>query len=415
MTQLLEKEAKFKWSPQCEEAFLTLKKLLIIAPVLAQPDIEKPFDVYCDASDMGIGGVLMQDGHAIAYASWKLQCHEEHYPTHDLELLAVVHTLKVWRYYLLGNLVHIYTDHKSLKYLFTQPDLNMRQWRWLELIKNYELEVHYHPGKANVFVDALSRKHWCNHITVQFHATCCEPEEPSLWVIPQGRLNNIALIPTIKEDIIAAQRTDIGMGHLRQRMELGEAQCFQQDADGVLWFKDRLVVLKDFELRRKIMDEAHCSRYYIHPGTNKMYQDLKKNFWWTRMKREIARYVSECDTCRRIKADHLRPARNLQPLSIPEWKWENICMDFIVGLSRTSRGYNSIWVIVDRLTKSAHFIPVAMTYGQYAELYISHIVRYHGILKTIISDRGSIFVARFWEQLHECLGTHLIRSLAYHP
>jgi hypothetical protein len=165
------------------------------------------------------------------------------------------------------------------------------------------------------------------------------------------------------------------------------------------------------------MDEAHCSQYSIHPGTNKMYQDLRRNFWWTRMKREIARYVSECDTCQRIKADHLRPARNLQPLSIPGWKWENICMDFIVGLPRTSRGYNSIWVIVDRLTKSAHFIAVATTYrvGQYTELYISHIVRYHGIPKTIISDRGSIFVARFWEQLHECLGTHLIRSSAYHP
>jgi hypothetical protein len=148
-----------------------------------------------------------------------------------------------------------------------------------------------------------------------------------------------------------------------------------------------------------------------------MYQDLKKNFWWTRMKREITRYVSECDTYRRIKADHLRPAGNLQPLSIPEWKWENICMDFIVGLPRTPRGYNSIWVIVDRLTKSAHFIPVAMTYrvGQYAKLYISHIVCYHGIPKTIISDRGSIFVARFWEQLYAYLGTHLIRSSAYHP
>jgi hypothetical protein len=148
-----------------------------------------------------------------------------------------------------------------------------------------------------------------------------------------------------------------------------------------------------------------------------MYQDLKKNFWWTRMEREIAKYVSECDTCRRIKADHLRPVRNLQPLSIPEWNWENICMDFIVGLPRTSHGYNSIWVIVDRLTKSAHFIPVAMTYmvRQYAELYISHIVRYHGIPKTIIFDRGSIFVARFWEQLYKCLGTHLIRSSAYHP
>jgi hypothetical protein len=119
MTQLLEKYAKFKWSPQCEEAFLTLKKLLTTTPVLAQPDIEKLFDVYYDASGTGIGGVLMQYGHAIAYASRQLQRHEEHYPTHDLELLAVVHTLKVCRHYLLGNLVHIYTDHKSLKYLFT--------------------------------------------------------------------------------------------------------------------------------------------------------------------------------------------------------------------------------------------------------------------------------------------------------
>jgi hypothetical protein len=152
------------------------------------------------------------------------------------------------------------------------------------------------------------------------------------------------------------------MSHLRQRMESGEAQCFRQDADGVLRFKDRLVLSKDFELCRNIMNEAHCSWYSIHLGTSKMYQDLKKNFCWTRMKREIATYVSECDTYRRIKADNLRPARNLQPLSIPEWKWENICMDFIVGLPRTSRGYNSIWVIVDRLTKSAHFIPVATTY-----------------------------------------------------
>jgi hypothetical protein len=129
------------------------------------------------------------------------------------------------------------------------------------------------------------------------------------------------------------------------------------------------------------------------------------------------KYVSECDTCRRVKANHLRPTGNLQPLSIPEWKWENIYMDFIVGLPRTSDGYNSIWVAVDCLTKSAHFIPVSTIYRarQYVELYMSHIVRYHGILKTIISDRGSIFVARFWEQLHECLGTHLIRSSTCHP
>jgi hypothetical protein len=127
--KLLEKEAKFKWSSHYEEAFFTLKKLLTTTPVLAQPNIEKPFDVYCDASGMGIGGVLMQDGRAIAYAYQQLRRHEEHYPTHDLELLVVIHALKVWRHYLLGNLMYIYIDHKSLKYLFTQPDLNMRQWR----------------------------------------------------------------------------------------------------------------------------------------------------------------------------------------------------------------------------------------------------------------------------------------------
>jgi hypothetical protein len=137
------------------------------------------------------------------------------------------------------------------------------------------------------------------------------------------------------------------------------------------------------------MDEAHCFQYSIHLRTHKMYQDLKKNFWWTRMKREIARYVAEWDTCWWVKADHLRPTGNLQPLSIPEWKWEGIYMDFIVGLPRTSCGHDSIWVIVDRMTKSAHFIPVGTRYRvrQYAELYMSHIICYHGISKTIISDK----------------------------
>jgi hypothetical protein len=154
----------------------------------------------------------------------------------------------------------------------------MRQWRWLELIKDYELKVHYHPGKVNVVVDALRRKHRCNHLSVQSHHSCCGLEEPSLRVVSRGSLNNIALIPTIKENVIPAQKTDAGMEHIWRRMELGEAQCFWQDYEGVLWFKDRLVVPKNFKLRRKIMDEAHCLRYSIHPRTNKMYQDLNKNF-----------------------------------------------------------------------------------------------------------------------------------------
>ncbi|WVZ90008.1 hypothetical protein U9M48_036346 [Paspalum notatum var. saurae] len=151
--------------------------------------------------------------------------------------------------------------------------------------------------------------------------------------------------------------------------------CFTLDDQGVLWFKNRLVVPKDVELRKKILDEAHASMFTIHPGSNKMYQDLKQKFWWTRMKREIAKYVSECDVCQRRKPDHLKPAGMLQPLAFPAWKWEDVHMYFIVGLHHTQKG----------------------------------------VPRTITSDRGSLFVSRFWEQLHAALGTNLVRSSAYHP
>jgi hypothetical protein len=148
ITSLLKNDTKFNWSSRCNEAFEQLKVLLTTALVLAQPDIEKPFDVYCDASGSDLGCVLMQEGRVITYASRQLRWHEEHYPTHDLELAAVVHALKIWRHYLLGNICHIYTDHKSLKYIFTQSELNMRQRRWLELIKDYELEISLSPRQV---------------------------------------------------------------------------------------------------------------------------------------------------------------------------------------------------------------------------------------------------------------------------
>jgi hypothetical protein len=185
ITELLKNQTKFIWSPKCEKAFRILKKSLTTAPVLAQPDIEKPFDVYCDASGIGLGCVLMQEGRVIAYASRQLKRHEEHYLTHDLELAAVVHALKIWRHYLLGNTCHIYTDHKSLKYIFTQTELNMRQRRWLELIKDYDLEVHYHPGKANGVADALSRKNHCNCMTVKpmDYSLCYELEKLNIKIV----------------------------------------------------------------------------------------------------------------------------------------------------------------------------------------------------------------------------------------
>jgi len=243
---------KFHWDDNCEQAFQTLRRLLTSAPILAQPDITRPFDVYCDALGTSLGYVLMQDQRVIAYASRALRRHEENYATHDLELAAVVHALKIWHHYLLGNPVHIYSDHKSLKYIFTQSELNLRQRRWLELIKDYDLEIHYHPGKTNVVADALSRKGCYSCISATLvHATLCqEMEKLNLAIVPEGTLANITLTPTLRDQIVAAQKNNTGMEKIRQRLMKNDPKtvCFHQDSKGVLWFNNRLVVPKDLEL-----------------------------------------------------------------------------------------------------------------------------------------------------------------------
>jgi hypothetical protein len=187
---------------------------------LAQPDTSRPFDVYCDASGTELGCVLMQDNRVIAYASRALWTHEQNYPTHDLELAAVIHALKLWRHHLMGTKCHIYTDHKSLKYIFTQVDLNMRQRRWLELIKDYDLEVHYHPSKANVVANALSRKPHCHCLSVEvFNNTLCwEMKKLNLEIVPQGSLNHIAIEPTLQDSIVMAQQYDKGVKIIKQQL-----------------------------------------------------------------------------------------------------------------------------------------------------------------------------------------------------
>jgi hypothetical protein len=208
------------------------------------------------------------------------------------------------------------------------------------------------------------------------------------------------------------------MTQLKRRLLEGDLKvnCFPEDAEGTLWFKDRLVVPKKEALKKKILDEAHTSRYSIHLGSTKMYHDLRRQFLWTRMRHETARYVSECDTCQKVKANYMKPGGLLQSHSIPEWKCNDISMDFIVGLPMTARKFDSILVILDQLTKSTHSIPVNMNYNaqKYAGIYVSRVLCLHGVAKMIISDRVSQFIARFWLQLHTSLRTHLIHTLAYH-
>ncbi|GJS51708.1 putative reverse transcriptase domain-containing protein [Tanacetum coccineum] len=255
----------------------------------------------------------MQRGKVIPYAARQLKIHEENYTTHDLELGTVVFALKIWRHYLYGTKSVIYTDHKSLQHIFSQKELNMRQRRWIELFSDYDCEIRYHPGKANVVADALSRK---------------ERVKPK-----RVRAMNMILQSSIKDRILAAQKEAVDEFAVLQK---GLDEMIEQRSDGTLYYLDRIWVPLKGEVRTLIMDEAHKSKYSIHLGADKMYYDLRDRYWWPGMKKDIAEYVSKCLTCLKVKAEHQRPSGLLQQPKIPVWKWEGIAMDFVTKLPRTS-------------------------------------------------------------------------------
>jgi hypothetical protein len=203
MTELLEKGKTFEWTPRREASFQVLRKRLATTPVLNMPDMEKPFSIYCDASGQGLGCVLMQDGHVVAYASRQLRKHEEKYPTHDLELADIVHALKIWRHYIIGKICEVYSDRKSLKYIFTQLDLNLWQRRWLELIKDYDLGINYHPGKANVVTDVVSKRSHLNILATRelFPKFCKEFEKLNLGWVSNTEVITMEVDSTLEQDI----------------------------------------------------------------------------------------------------------------------------------------------------------------------------------------------------------------------
>lgn len=426
LTKLTRKDVLLIWNEDCEKAFKELKKKLTIAPVLTIPSGGGGLVIYSDASLQGLGCVLMQNGKVVAYASTQLKVHERNYPTHDLELAAVVFTLKVCRHYLYGEKFELFSDHKSLKYLFSQKELNMRQRRWMELIKDYDFTLEYHPGKANVVADALSRKPRGVVASVMAYEwkmleMASEIDLKPTTVGGDVFLGSMTVQPSLISKVIQEQAQDVGM---RAKMvELTIEPTFiglsewTIGNDGGLRYRGKLCVPESKNLKREIMDEAHRSKYTVQSGSTKMYKDLRRQFWWIAMKREVGQYVTKCLTCQRVKAEHQRPSGLLKPLSIPIWKWENIAMDFVVGLPKTKQGHDAIWVIVDRLTKSAHFLPVSMKYSvdTLSKLYIREVVKLRGIPISIVSDRDARFTSKFWNSFQKAMGTRLDMSTAFHP
>ncbi|CAL2257126.1 unnamed protein product [Prunus armeniaca] len=423
MTKLTQKGVKFIWTQECEKSFQELKTRLTTAPILIIPERDIGYVVYTDASKQGLGCVLMQSDRVVAYASRQLKNHERNYPRHDLELAAIVHTLKTWSHYLYGERFEFYFDHKSLKYLFTQKELNLRQRRWMEYLEDYDFGLHYHLGKANIVADALSRNTNGFVAGLQIYKwkmmNCIQDYNLHVNVLEHGAyLYNLVTRPTLLGKVVEKQQEDNSCKSIQEHILDGdkiEGWTFHEE-DG-LRYLGKLYVPEIPELKNEILHEAHYSSYIIHPGSTKMYQDLRRPFWWNGMKRDVAIFVSTCLTCQQVKAEHQKPAGPLQPLPVAQWKWDHITMDFVTGLPRSPRGKDAIWVIVDRLTKSAHFISVKTTYSTETleKLYIREIVRLHGIPISIVSDRDSKFTSQFWGALKKALGSQLNFSSAFHP
>nr|GFA52119.1 putative reverse transcriptase domain-containing protein [Tanacetum cinerariifolium] len=363
-------KVKFEWDNKQEAAFQLLKQKLCSAPILALPEGSEDFIVYCDASNKGLGTVLMQREKVISYASRQLKVHEKNYTTHDLELGAVVFALKIWRHYLFGTKCTVFIDHKSLQHIIDQKELNMRQRRWLELLSDCDCKIRYHPGKGNVVADALSRKE----------------REPPLRVralvmtigldLPRQILN--AQTETRKPENIKEE--DVG-GMLVENSKDPEKVRTPCGWNPMPQWQEWVTTV--------IMHEPHKSKYSIHPGSDKMYQDMKKLYWWPNIKADIATYVSKSLTYVKFKAEHQKPSGLVVQTKIPEWKWDNITMDFITKLPQSSQGYDTIWVVVDRLTKSIIFTPIRETdhMDKLTRIYLKE----------------------------NTLGTRLDMSIAYHP
>jgi transposase InsO family protein len=395
LTELTKKDA-FSWTPEATKSFEQLKEVMCKAPILTTPDFTKTFIVECDASGNGIGVVLMQEGRPLAFESRPLKGRDLHKPIYEKEMMAILHALKKWHPYLIGRHFKVKTDHDSLKYFLEQRLSSEEQQKWVTKILGYDFEIVYKKGKQNVVADALSRK----DEDVEAFLCAISIIQPDWIIEARDEWKNDEKVWTLIE---------------RLQQDSGASDTFTWKNDS-LWYKDRLYLCKNSQLKQKVLLELHTSPVGGHSGFLKTYHRVKKDFFWDGLKNDVQRFVAECLVCQQNKVETIKTPGLLQPLSIPSQRWEEVSMDFITGLPK-SEGKSVIMVIVDRLTKYAHFCALSHPFkaSTVATAFMETVQKLHGSPKIIVSDRDPIFTGHFWTELFSCLGTQLAHSSSYHP
>lgn len=454
----IQKDFSYRWTTGCQEAFMRLKNALVSAPVLKLPDFDKPFVIECDASEnaKAVGGILLQEGRLVAYMSRKLSGPELNYSVSDIEMMAVIYSLREWRCYLEGQPFTIVTDHQPNTYLdkATSSHTLKRRARWLYESAGYDYQWLYKPGKRNP-ADPLSR-------APQHFACFCQvlpvgPYSVRMSAVPAGvRVPTMAAVATPRAHLLAAAAAP---GRLKRKRKRKASQVvpamsddalvgrfvvesfltrvakglekfttlpdkelhsrgYRKDPDGLLWTEsNQLYIPKVEDLRDDCIAAVHSHPASGHYGLRRTLEKVREVFFWEGQKSDVADFIKKCDSCQRVKAPRMKPQGELQPLRIPFRRWESVSMDLITDLPDTANGYNSIVVFVDRLSKMVHLAPCTKNVDaeQLGELMEHHIFRLHGVPQDIVSDRDIRFSSHFWQDSCANLKIKLSRSSAQHP
>jgi len=451
LTELTKKkeDRQWSWNPEAEKAFEDLKKRFTTAPILNHFDPSKPVIIETDASDFAIGAVLSQWDeenrlHPIAFHSRKFSPPEINYEIHDKELLAVVDAFKHWRRYCEGveHQIQVFSDHQNLEYFTTTKVLNRRQARWAQELAGIDFSIYYRPGTQNGKPDALSRRSECRPEKgwVENQPITTVLGEKHFGNLGAGRVSSficssarLASLPARKwnsaflEDVRKTAREDPQYRMARRQAETAGMEAalakpvlkVRKDKeeteirDELLYRKEKLWIPEG--MTQRVMESEHDTKVAGHMGQDKTIELVRRNFWWPKMNEKIIDFVRSCRECQKNKAVRHQPYGLSSPLELPYAPWQSIAMDFITELP-ISEGCDQLWVIVDRFTKMAHFIPLReKTAADLARIFAREVWRFHGVPTDIVSDRDSRFTSEVWQEFQKILGICPRMSTAFHP